>query len=282
MLSPRGCGGRQRQPLRRRHSTTACSNTTLHSPAAFHFHALVRAANRVFGQGGSFTSNTANNGGVSADSLEFPKGVAVDADGNLYVADNGNNRVLEYNTPLTSDTTADIVFGQGGSFTSNNIGVSADSLHSPTGIALDAGSDLYVADNVNNRVLEYNTPLTTDTTADAVFGQGGIFASVHCQQRRAERRQPIFTRRDSSGRQRQPLHRRQRQQPRARIQQPAYDRHHCRHRIRAGWQLHFGHRQPRWFERRQPIPTHRGCGDPAATSTSPMRTTAECSNTTGH
>ena len=134
-------------------------------------------ANRVFGQGGSFTSNTVNKGGLSADSLNFPTGVALDAGSNLYVADNGNNRVLEYNTPLTSGTTADTVFGQGGSFTSNNIGVSADSLHSPTGVALDAASNLYVADNVNNRVLEYNTPLTTDTTADAVFGQGGNFAS---------------------------------------------------------------------------------------------------------
>ena len=36
-----------------------------------------------------------------------PIGVAVDASGNLYVADSGNNRVLEYNTPLTTDITAD-------------------------------------------------------------------------------------------------------------------------------------------------------------------------------
>ena len=77
------------------------------------------------------------------------------------MADNGNNRVLEYNTPLTSGTTADTVFGQGGSFasgTANNGGLSEDSLSSPTGIAVDASGNLYVADDGNNRVLEYNCP----------------------------------------------------------------------------------------------------------------------------
>ena len=36
----------------------------------------------------------------SASCLGFPGGVAADAAGNLYVADFGNNRVVEYNTPL--------------------------------------------------------------------------------------------------------------------------------------------------------------------------------------
>ena len=70
----------------------------------------------VFGQGGSFNSNIANNGGVSANSLNSPFGVAVDASGNLYVADDGNSRVLEYNTPLKTGTTANLVFGQPDSF----------------------------------------------------------------------------------------------------------------------------------------------------------------------
>jgi hypothetical protein len=52
-------------------------------------------ATRVYGQGGSFTSNTANNGGISANSLSAPEGIALDSSGNLYVADQ-NNRVLFY------------------------------------------------------------------------------------------------------------------------------------------------------------------------------------------
>ena len=145
------------------------------------FPCVGEGANLVFGQGGSFTSSTVNNGGVSANSLDGPEGVALDASGDLYVADYSNNRVLEYNTPLTN-TTADLVFGQDGSFTSNtanNGGVSANSLYFPSGVALDASGNLYVADYSNNRVLEYNSPLTTnDTTADLVFGQGSNFTST--------------------------------------------------------------------------------------------------------
>ncbi|OHD62876.1 MAG: hypothetical protein A2176_06985 [Spirochaetes bacterium RBG_13_51_14] len=52
-------------------------------------------ATRVYGQGGSFTTSTINNGGVSADSLYHPIGVAA-YDGGVYIADDANNRVLWY------------------------------------------------------------------------------------------------------------------------------------------------------------------------------------------
>ncbi|HYL60664.1 MAG TPA: hypothetical protein VEU51_17495, partial [Candidatus Acidoferrales bacterium] len=119
-------------------------------------------ADTVFGQAGSFISSNTNNGGLSADSLSQPTGVAVDARGNLYVADGGNNRVLEFKTPLSSDTTADKVLGQGGSFTSGNAnhgGLSASSLSSPFGVTVDGSGNLYVADKANSRVLEYDQPL---------------------------------------------------------------------------------------------------------------------------
>lgn len=71
---------------------------------------------QVFGQGGSFTANTCNNGGISATSLCGPYSVALDSAGNMYVAEVANNRVLEFDDPLgtcgTCDTTADRVFGQ--------------------------------------------------------------------------------------------------------------------------------------------------------------------------
>jgi len=132
-----------------------------------------QAASLVFGQGGDFTGSQANNGGISANSLYEPQGVAVDAQGNLYVADNFNNRVLEYNTPFSSGTTADRVFGQPDPTTgdSNHGGLSASSLDGPYGMALDAANNLYVADKFNNRVLEYNGPLTTGAVANRVFGQ---------------------------------------------------------------------------------------------------------------
>jgi sugar lactone lactonase YvrE len=182
-------------------------------------------ANRVFGQNDNFTTATTsklrcNNGkargdinGLGSDSLCDPQGVAVDGPGNLYVADVGNNRVLEYNTPLAAhsgergagDTIADAVFGQNGNFTTNLcsdgsapgdlLGEGPDSLcfqdasGVPSGaVAVDTIGNLYVADEGDNRVLEYNTPLNRgsgesgagDTIADLVFGQNGSFTSDGC------------------------------------------------------------------------------------------------------
>ncbi|WP_333647514.1 hypothetical protein [Candidatus Binatus sp.] len=56
-------------------------------------------ADLVIGQP-DFYSTASNSGGTSGSSLYNPVGVAVDGSGNLYVADSGNNRVLEYNAPF--------------------------------------------------------------------------------------------------------------------------------------------------------------------------------------
>ena len=134
-------------------------------------------ADHVFGQA-NFSGHTANAGGLNASSLASPGGVALDGAGNLYVAEYGNNRALEYDEPLTKDRVADRVFGQP-DFThngANNGGLSNHSLSAPTSLALDVAGNIYIADHNNNRVLEYDAPLTNQT-ADGVFGQGGSFSS---------------------------------------------------------------------------------------------------------
>ena len=151
------------------------------------------SATIVIGQVGNFTSSGCNvSGGPSPDTLCSPEDVAVDSGGNLYIADTGNNRVVEYNGPVTSSPIgANRVFGQLGNFFSGgaNVGgsVSKDGLKDPTGLATDKFNNLYVVDAGNARVLEFNTPLTTtliagsgDTTADEVWGQGGSFTTGSC------------------------------------------------------------------------------------------------------
>jgi len=134
-------------------------------------------ADRVFGEP-SFTASVCSGGGslpapVTADTLCAPYGIAVDQYGNLYISDEVNARVLEYNIPLkfdtsepgTGDNTADNVFGQPGFVTDLCAGLdegsptTADGLCFPSGLATDAAGNLFVADTLNNRMLRYDVPL---------------------------------------------------------------------------------------------------------------------------
>jgi sugar lactone lactonase YvrE len=144
-------------------------------------------ADLVFGQGASgtaFTANTSNNGGISGTSLDGPRGVAVDGSNNLYVSDTLNNRVLEYNEAANppANVIANQVFGQGGVLTTKacNSPVSANTLCSPQQVVLDSANNLWVADTSEGRVLEFNTPFSTDTTADRVFGQADSMEATQC------------------------------------------------------------------------------------------------------
>ncbi|MDZ4766304.1 MAG: NHL repeat-containing protein [Chloroflexota bacterium] len=140
-------------------------------------------ADRVYGHGGAFTSGAENNGGAaSADTLNFPRGLALDSAGGLYVADRENHRVLYF--AADGDTTADRVYGHNASFTAvianddgsgNTVTPSADNFNQPPSVALDAKGGLYVADRDNHRVLYFADD--GDTSADWVFGQGGSFTT---------------------------------------------------------------------------------------------------------
>ena len=141
-------------------------------------------ADYVLGQGDVFNTNTANKGGISANSLYMPYSVYSDGS-RVYVVDIGNNRVLIYDgVPGEAgwDSTADYVLGQGGVFntnTANKGGISANSLYMPYSVYSD-GTRVYVADNSNHRVLIYNGvpgEAGWDSTADYVLGQGDDFST---------------------------------------------------------------------------------------------------------
>ncbi|MBI4178922.1 NHL repeat-containing protein [bacterium] len=131
-------------------------------------------ADSVLGQAGSFTSSTLNLGGRSASSLRNPVSVGVDAQGNVYVADLGNHRVLIYFDPLNSDAAADRVIGQT-NFTDGDADpggvVTSSSFDQPYRVRLDPSGNLYVTDWNNSRGLIFNSPLDEDGIADAVIGQ---------------------------------------------------------------------------------------------------------------
>jgi DNA-binding beta-propeller fold protein YncE len=138
----------------------------------------------------NFSFNTVNfidGAGLNLQDVEFGA-VAIDTSvtpNRVYVADTANNRVLGWSniSAFTTHAAANIVIGQPNAYTTgcNNGGISATSLCSPEGVAVDeATGNLYVADTSNHRVLFYLSPFTTDTAADDVFGQYGSFNTNYC------------------------------------------------------------------------------------------------------
>jgi hypothetical protein len=106
---------------------------------------------------GSGTAGSANGTGTAA-SFNSPFGIAVDAAGNVYVADSGNNLIRKI-TPAGAVST---LAGSGSKGTLNATGASA-SFNTPSGIAVDTQGNVYVADE-NNNLIRQITPAGVVTT----------------------------------------------------------------------------------------------------------------------
>lgn len=110
-------------------------------------------ADAVFGQA-SFTSSLS--AVVNASTLRRPWGVAIGPGGSLFIADTGNNRVLEYAPGAGTGASAVRVFGQPDFFSATaHIAVSPQTLNAPAGLALDNSFNLYAADTGANRVVVF-------------------------------------------------------------------------------------------------------------------------------
>jgi len=88
-----------------------------------------------------------DNGPATSARLYAPHGVAVDADGNLYVADTDNSRVRKVSNGLITT-----VAGSGAGFGGDNGPATTAQLNDPAGVAVDSSGNLYIADTENSRI----------------------------------------------------------------------------------------------------------------------------------
>jgi len=147
------------------------------------------AADRAIGQRDKFSTTAWGPGMGYSSGMYRPTGLAVDAQGNLYVVDTGNNRILRFPKPFEQPEdaiVADLVIGQtslgtnapnagGRSNTSIAVNLGGDRLYRTT-LAFDRDGNLWFTDTGNNRVVRYPSyrlgPGASDgPAADLVLGQ---------------------------------------------------------------------------------------------------------------
>jgi sugar lactone lactonase YvrE len=113
----------------------------------------------VAGSGMSVYSG--DSGDATLAGLRYPDGVAVDKDGNIYIADVHNNRVRK----VTASSGIISTFAGGGKALPGNGGQATSAfLEAPRGLAVDDSNNVYIADWMQNRIYKVSAQNGSMTT----------------------------------------------------------------------------------------------------------------------
>ena len=88
-------------------------------------------------------------GPATVAELRFPYSVAVDNDGNIYIADTSNHRIRKVDTNGIITTVAGTGYP---GYSGDGSPATQAELHTPTRISLDNAGNIYICDRLNNRV----------------------------------------------------------------------------------------------------------------------------------
>jgi uncharacterized protein (TIGR03437 family) len=106
-------------------------------------------------------------GPANAAQLAQPVGLALDNQGNLYIADQANNRIRQ----VTTDGNIHTFAGAGtAGFTGDAGQATSADLNSPLSVAVDSSGNVYISDTVNNVIRK----VTTDGKIKTVVGNYGL------------------------------------------------------------------------------------------------------------
>ncbi len=135
----------------------------------------------VINLAGTGTAGFSGDGGPAASAqLNAPRGVAVDAGGNLYIADALNNRIRK----VSSDGIITTLAGNGSLGYSGDGGLAVNAqLSGPRGLAVDGNGNLFIADFDNNTVRKISASgIITTVAGNGVAGfSGDGFAATKAQ-----------------------------------------------------------------------------------------------------
>lgn len=114
----------------------------------------------------TFAGGSTGDGGTATEGrLTAPNGLAVDAKGNLYIADTGNDRIRK----VTAGGGISTIAGNGTrGFGGDGGAALSASLNVPTDVTVDATGNVYIVDQGNHRIRK----VTPDGTIRTVAGSG--------------------------------------------------------------------------------------------------------------
>lgn len=120
-----------------------------------------------------YSFRTQLNPTTTANGFSDPTAAVADAQGNLWVTDSSNDRILRFGPPFVNGMSANLVLGQM-SFTTGANSPAQNGFSQPHGLPFDLSGNLWVADSHNSRILHFSAPFSSGMSATVILGEPGF------------------------------------------------------------------------------------------------------------